>query len=593
MTIADPRHKRILLLIAASFLLIRAAFFVSPALLTGWERRTSDLLFRLRNNLDLTRPAILDAIVHVDVDVTTMDRASRRRLYTQLITVLHRADVSTQVFDVVFGGTTERQADSKLLQAIEESRRVVVGTAFSRFASDGSAYANTPQVPLGGGIQVVGALTNVAAGSRPLPLFEGLSEAAAQLGFLNVQVDNDGVFRRVPLVTRSSGHLVPSLSLAAVGHYLRANRIDASDGLLSIRKTVDNAEPEIPKPVTLDDRSNLVVNFAGGWDAFPHYDAVRLIDALGDRKALELWREELSGKIAIVSDVGLSASDIGAVPIEPTYPLSGLHANAIHTMLSGDYVSETSLPQTIVINLVLAILIAAVALQLSPARFAVLAGCLCLAYAVAAFVVFCLAGLIMQIVTPLLAIAVSTISVFGYRHVSELEDQVAQRTRELEQTHSELAETQAKLIEELDRELQTARRMQMALMPDGPPRVLGLDIDGRCLPASQVGGDFYQFFEGANGRLRVALADVTGHAMEAAIPVTMFSGLLTSVAEEQLPLEDLFAKLNRSLYQVLDRRTFVCFQMLDIDPENRRITFCNAGSPYPLIERSATNVIEE
>ncbi|MDP6776508.1 MAG: triple tyrosine motif-containing protein, partial [Candidatus Latescibacteria bacterium] len=86
-------------------------------------------------------------------------------------------------------------------------------------------------------------------------------------------------------------------------------------------------------------------------------------------------------------------------------------------------------------------------------------------------------------------------------------------------------EAQQRTIDELEDELQTAHDMQMALMPTEHPQVEGFDIAGRCVPATQVGGDYFQYLD-VEGHLGVVLADATGHAMEAAMPVVMFSGIL-------------------------------------------------------------------
>ena len=104
---------------------------------------------------------------------------------------------------------------------------------------------------------------------------------------------------------------------------------------------------------------------------------------------------------------------------------------------------------------------------------------------------------------------------------------------------------QRQLIVELEEELQTAHDMQMGLMPKAPPAVEGLDIAGRCLPANHVGGDFFQYFHQPDGRLAVTISDVTGHAMEAAIPAVMFSGILRTEMRQDKVLEQLYRDLNR------------------------------------------------
>ena len=155
-------------------------------------------------------------------------------------------------------------------------------------------------------------------------------------------------------------------------------------------------------------------------------------------------------------------------------------------------------------------------------------------------------------------------------------------------------EAQKKLIDELEEELQTAHDLQMDLMPAESPRINGLDIAGRCIPFNHVGGDFFQYFE-QNGKLSICMADVTGHAMEAAVPVMMFSGVLKSQMEMEMdvPLETLFGRLNRTMHGSLDSRTYVCFTMGDLDLDTRIFHLANAACPYPFHFRAATGEVEE
>jgi serine phosphatase RsbU (regulator of sigma subunit)/ligand-binding sensor domain-containing protein len=148
------------------------------------------------------------------------------------------------------------------------------------------------------------------------------------------------------------------------------------------------------------------------------------------------------------------------------------------------------------------------------------------------------------------------------------------------------------LVRELEEELQVAHDLQMGLMPTESPDIEGLDIAGRCLTANHVGGDCFQYFR-REGKLLVCLADVTGHAMEAAIPVVMFDGILKSQIELDDPLEQLFGRLNRTLCDTLDSRTFVCVAMAEIDLATRATRLANGGCPYPYHYRAATGDIAE
>jgi len=153
-------------------------------------------------------------------------------------------------------------------------------------------------------------------------------------------------------------------------------------------------------------------------------------------------------------------------------------------------------------------------------------------------------------------------------------------------------QAQQALMHEMEQELEDARRLQMGLMPTTSPDVQGLRISGRCVSANHVGGDFFQYFERDDG-ITISLADVTGHAMEAAIPAVMFSGILDNQMEQPSPLKELFQSLNHSLCRSLGEHTLVCLSMVDLDLATRMVRLSNCGCPYPLHYRAGTGEITE
>jgi sigma-B regulation protein RsbU (phosphoserine phosphatase) len=149
-----------------------------------------------------------------------------------------------------------------------------------------------------------------------------------------------------------------------------------------------------------------------------------------------------------------------------------------------------------------------------------------------------------------------------------------------------------RLLQEMAKELQTAHDLQMGLMPREAPRLSGLEIAGRCRPANHVSGDLFQYFH-TSDKLSLALADVTGHAMEAAIPVVMFCGVLRSQLELGSSLEALFDRLNRSLYATLTGHTFVCFTLGELEISTRILRLSNSGCPYPYHYRASSGEVVE
>ena len=114
---------------------------------------------------------------------------------------------------------------------------------------------------------------------------------------------------------------------------------------------------------------------------------------------------------------------------------------------------------------------------------------------------------------------------------------LARANGEIEERNQQLEAAQ-KIVrahnEKLEAELATASSMQMKLMPDESPTLKGFSISGLCRPATEVGGDFFQYYPRPDGRLSVAMADVTGHGMEAAIPTVLFSGMLNNQMENYI-----------------------------------------------------------
>jgi len=132
-----------------------------------------------------------------------------------------------------------------------------------------------------------------------------------------------------------------------------------------------------------------------------------------------------------------------------------------------------------------------------------------------------------------------------------------------------------------------------AELPKSIPNTGGFHIAGRCIPASHVGGDFYNYYLFPKGRVAGVLADVTGHAMEAAVPLLIFNGILESLLEQYHPIEELFGRLSWLLYRSLPDRTFVCLAMGELDLSTRRVRLCNSGCPYPYHFKAASGEITE
>ena len=114
-------------------------------------------------------------------------------------------------------------------------------------------------------------------------------------------------------------------------------------------------------------------------------------------------------------------------------------------------------------------------------------------------------------------------------------------------------------------ELETARRIQSSILPDLPPRLAGVDIAHAYLPASEVGGDFYDVLALEDGRLAVAVGDVAGHGVSSGLIMSMAKSALAVQVTFDPEVAAVFNTLNRTVYQTARKRLLatLCYALLD------------------------------
>ncbi len=141
-------------------------------------------------------------------------------------------------------------------------------------------------------------------------------------------------------------------------------------------------------------------------------------------------------------------------------------------------------------------------------------------------------------------------------------------------------------------ELQTAHDAQMSVMPQRDPDVDGFDISGICIPANHVGGDFYDFLwlNEEKTKFGIAIGDVSGKAMNAAMIAVMSSGMLYSKADETNVPKEIMTRLNHSMFLKTNDTMFTALLVVTIDIKTREFTFSVAGMNDPLLKSNNTVV---
>ena len=134
----------------------------------------------------------------------------------------------------------------------------------------------------------------------------------------------------------------------------------------------------------------------------------------------------------------------------------------------------------------------------------------------------------------------------------------------------------------LEEELRIAHEIQMSLLPQGPLRMPGLSVTALCVPAREVGGDYYDFLPLDAHRVGVLIADVSGKGTSAALYMAELKGLVLSLSRIYTSPRDLLIMANRIIAEHLDARSFITMSYAVVDMRARTMTYARAGHT-PLI----------
>ncbi|MFC1726252.1 PP2C family protein-serine/threonine phosphatase [candidate division KSB1 bacterium] len=137
------------------------------------------------------------------------------------------------------------------------------------------------------------------------------------------------------------------------------------------------------------------------------------------------------------------------------------------------------------------------------------------------------------------------------------------------------------------KELEIARNIQLKFLPATQPKIKGISVASMCIPAMEVGGDYYDFIEIDENRLGVIIGDVSGKGVSAAFYMTMTKGIVKTAAKTGLSPRAMLIILNSIFYENVPRGVFISVIYGIFDFKNRTLTFARAGhNPLILRKRS-------
>ena len=434
-----PGWKACLPAVLAAVVVTQILFAVLPRILPVMEARLTDQLFRLRARHPSLIPPYYRPIAHVDLNDTSIAALGthypHRGHWAAAVRGLAAMGADCQLVDLIMAAPSDPEEDRALIAAVRGAGTVFFGLAFDRLdppdapaspglGSPGEAYVDRTRWHLSAPSGPPG----LPVGQSPFPTFPDLAEASAGLGFLNILVDPDGVIRRLPLIVRYKDGYYPGFALRALCAYLRVppERVTLLPGRIRLESARWPREARARDLVIPVDRQGaLRINFLGPWGSMRHYNFADVAEAGEYMTDIDLWREELAGAVAVLSEVRTGSSDLGPVPTDTNFPLSGLHAGALNTILTERFIHAPGPLGVLGLELLIGILVLLPALRFSTPVFT--AGSLAVGglYVAAVAYFFLVAGWMLPILGPLFVCGGSMTGVTAIRFVRAGQERAA------------------------------------------------------------------------------------------------------------------------------------------------------------------------
>jgi adenylate cyclase len=421
-------------LVVGAIVAAYGCFWSLPGVFQIWNAQTVDSLFLIRSNLENLRPAYKDMVVHLDFNNSSIERLGHhylsRKHVAGVVKNLSAMGVSAQAFDFIFADRLNASDDLALVDAVKEAGDVYFGIAFELLLSE-DTQKEEPRPSKGSpfigqikwNISFKGKGESLYEGINPLSTYPDLALASRGLGSLSVKFDRDGVLRRVPLLVRYQQGFYPSLAFRVICDHLRVppENIVLHPGKHLILRNAKRPGAEERKDITIpiDENCNMIVNYLGPWGTMNHYSFADILYASEDQEGLKIWREELKDRIIIVSDVTTGSSDVGPVPTDAHFPLSGVHSNIIHNILTESFLRELSGLEMLAIELMMMTIVFILSSRFSSIPFFI--GVILLAGTFSGFAAFgfLYQGVILNVIRPLLMLAFVTLAIILFRYVQE------------------------------------------------------------------------------------------------------------------------------------------------------------------------------
>lgn len=499
--------------LAGIFILFSFSFFGT---FETYELQTLDLRFKLRPPLKVSPD-----IVIIEIAEDTIKEFGRwpfsREYHAYLIDCLRQLGAKAVVFDILFGEASPQ--DKELIAATENAKGLVYyPIALKDDGSISKGLAKAPEIEV--------------------PLIDGLARSAKGVGFMNAVADIDGKIRRVPLTIDCKGKRYYHLTYLAAKDYL--------------------GKKSVKVPLGYDGMA--LINYPGRWTrTFKHYSFADVLVSFkqtveGEKSIINL--ADFYNKVCFIGQTEVAGPDQKPNPIEPAYPMVGLHASLFNSIIQNKFLVRADKIVNLLLLFALCLVVALIANKARPLMGLGISAAVIFFFALMSFILFILFGLWIDLFCP---VVLSAAVYVGFT------------------VNKYLVEKRNRLL--IDKELSIAKNIQMAFLPASVPQFESIEISASIETAKAIGGDLYDFVDAAAGakKLGLMIGDVSGKGAPAAL---FMARAIADFRHFVNPVEapsKVLGELNRQIALNYKTGLFVTMFYMIYDSADKSLAFSNGG----------------
>jgi CHASE2 domain-containing sensor protein len=372
--------------------------------------------------------------------------------------------------------------------------------------------------------------------SEPVFPLEVLQHSARASGFSYSAADADGRLRRAPLSVTLSGTTYYHSAVLSVLSGMRDEE-KARDWLAGI---------------PTDRENRFLINFPGGLDSFsriPFYEVLNQSRTEGDRALAHLFR----GKIVLIGLTASGSHGMQPVVFSPALPSLAVHAGIIDSLLQGRYLRPSGPLVHALILFALCLLTVFFIERSGPRKAGILVLGATFIYIALNYLAFS-QGLVLPLFNPVLTVLFCYLLLFFQ---SDFDLHFRGRL--------------------LERELSMASKIQETFLPHSVPKMEGVDAAFMCRFAKEVGGDFYDWIDLGTDRLGVAVGDVSGKGVPAALYMARALSEFRRENQGGRQPGEVLTALNNQLAVRTFAGMFLTITYVIVDQREKQLYLCSAG----------------